>query len=211
MYREGSIPAYIAAACQGTPTPGGGSISAMVAALGTTMATMAGNFTVGREKFAAAEPEVVRILADLERTREELLKLVDEDVEAYGVVSGAYGMPRKTEEEKKARRTAIQKALMTATEAPLRTMRACAVVLKGIARLVDLSNPNLTSDVGVAAIAVEAGLAGARLNVEVNLAAMKDAGTVARIRQEIIDLACEATALRDQTVAKVERGTGSHG
>ena len=205
MYRDGSIADYIADASSNKPAPGGGSISAMVSVLGTTMGSMAGNFTVGRKKFAKVEPEVKRILDALELLRAELLALVDEDVKAYGVVSRAYGMPRQSDDEKAERAGAIQKALVVAMDVPLRIMEACGKVLRLLTGLVDIANPNLVSDVGVSAIVTEAGLRAAKLNVEINLAGLKDANLVAETAERIETLSQETTRLHDDVLVKVER------
>jgi len=170
------------------------------------MGSMAGNFTVGRKKYAGVEEQVRRILSELETLRAELLELVDEDVEAYGVVGKAYRLPRTSEEEKKHRRAEIQKALVVAMDVPLRIMRACQKVLALLAELVDVANPNLISDVGVSAIVTEAALRAAKLNVEINLAGLADAGTVRERTDEIESLACEAAGLCDEVTGKVERG-----
>jgi len=205
MYRDGSIADYIADASSNKPAPGGGSISAMVSALGTTMGSMAANFTVGRKKFAQVASEVKGILDGLERLRSELLVLVDEDVKAYGVVSQAYGMPRQSDDEKAARADAIQKALVVAMDVPLRIMDACGEVLRLLAGLVDIANPNLISDVGVSAIVTEAGLRAAKLNVEINLAGLKDTDVVRETAGRIDALSRETTRLHDDVLVKVQR------
>lgn len=202
-YRDGTIRKYLDDAAAGIPAPGGGSVSALAGALATTMGSMAANFTVGKKKFAAVEPQVKALLARLDALREELLVLVDEDVASYRVVSAAYGMPKETPEEKSARTAAIQKALVVAMGAPLRTMRACAEVMRTLAALADLANPNLISDVGVSAILAEAALRGAELNVDINLASLADAELVARTRSEVDALASESGVLLVGVVAKV--------
>ena len=208
MYREGTIADYVADAASSKPAPGGGSISAMVAALGTTMGSMAGNFTVGKKKYAAVEGEVKDILSRLDELRNELLRLVDEDVEAYGVVSSAYGMPRESDEEKVARKEAIQKALVVAMAVPLRIMEIGGEVMKVLGRLVEIANRNLISDVGVSAIAVEAGIRAARLNVEINLAGLKDDEKVQETTGRIASLSHEAATLHDEVLGKVKQGIG---
>ncbi len=211
MYREGTIADYVADASSNKPAPGGGSISAMVAVLGTTMGSMAGNFTVGKKKFADVEAEVGGMLDRLEQLRTELLSLVDEDVTAYTGIGKAYGMPRKTDEEKAARRAEIQKALVVAMDVPLRIMDACSEVMKLLAGLVDVANPNLISDVGVSAIVTEAGLRSAKLNVEINLAGLKDRQMVQETTGRISELADKSAAVHDEVLRKVQRGIKGDG
>lgn len=211
MYIRGTIADYVADASSNKPAPGGGSISAMVAVLGTTMGSMAGNFTVGKKKFADVETEVSGMLDRLEQLRTELLSLVDEDVTAYSGIGKAYGMPRKTDEEKAARRAEIQKALVVAMDVPFRIMEACSEVMKLLAWLVDVANPNLISDVGVSAIVTDAGLRAAKLNVEINLAGLKDDEMVGRTDERISELADESAAVHDEVLLKVQRGIRGDG
>jgi len=203
MYRDGSIRKYLDDAAAGIPAPGGGSVSAFAGALATTMGSMAANFTVGKKKFLEVEPRVKSILARLDRGRETLLELMDRDVEAYGVVSAAYRMPRETTEEKTARTAKIQEALVVAMDVPLRTVRACLDVLRELAQLVDIANPNLISDVGVSAILAEAALRGAKLNVEINLVSLKDEALARQTRAEVEGAEVEGARILCEVLTKV--------
>lgn len=208
-YVDGTIRKYMDDAASGAPTPGGGSASALAAALGVSMGRMAANFTVGKKKFADVEDRVRAILAELHQAQEELMRLVDEDVRAYGTVSAAYGMPRGTPEEKRSRTAAVQDALRTAMDAPLRAVRACGPVVERLTELVDIANPNLISDVGVSAILAEAALRGAKLNVEINLSFLKDEALVSKTRAEINNIACRAKQQADEVIRKVAKAIGA--
>jgi formiminotetrahydrofolate cyclodeaminase len=202
MYRSKPIETYLAEAAAKLPAPGGGSASALAGALGAAMAAMAANFTVGKKKFRDVEPEVRAILDRCEAGWKRLLELTDADVEAYSTVSAAYGMPRETDDEKRARRAAIQDALKVALAEPLAALRQCHALIQLLERLAETANPNLISDVGVAAILLEAALRGAKINVEINLAYLKDPAFVAQTREEIDRAADEA---RDTAAAVVAR------
>ena len=208
MYIDGTIRAYLDDATAGTPTPGGGSIAAVAGALGMSMACMAANFTVGKKKFRSVEPEVRAHLTTCLQARDELLRLMDEDTQAYGAVSAAYGMPKDTPEQKRARRGAIQKALLVAMDAPLQAVRVCRDALRAIVGLVDVANPNLISDVGVAALLAESALRAAKLNVEINLKFLKDETLVESTRQEIIEAAAEAGENVRAVMQKVVENVG---
>jgi len=203
VYRTGPVEKYLADAAAGIPAPGGGSVSALAGALGAAMACMAANFTVGKKKFARVEPECRSILERCEAGYRRLLELMDRDVAAYGTVSAAYGMPRDTEEQKAARAAAIQTALKVALAEPLAAFRHCLDLIRSLDRLVEIANPNLISDVGVAAILLEAALRGAKINVEINLASLKDHAFVATTRKEIEDGAAEATRIAASVVQRV--------
>ena len=204
-YLERPLRDYLETSASGQPTPGGGSVSALAGALGVTMAEMAANFTLGREKFRDVAPTVMELLGALTDARIKLLDLMQKDIAAYGEVSAAYGMSRGTEEQKATRTQAIQEALVVALGAPLEAMRVLASALDGTRRLAELANPNLISDVGVAAELLLGALRGARLNVDVNLAYLKDSGLVGRRRQEADALEREARRLHNETVEVVSR------
>ena len=203
MYRDGSIRKYLEDAAAGSATPGGGSVSAFAGALATTMGSMAANFTLGRKKFLDAEPRVKRVLARLDRERQNLLELMDLDVEAYGAVSAAHAGPKETPEEKAARSAKIQEALVVAMDVPLRTVRACLDVLRELAQLADVANPNLISDVGVSANLAEAALRGAKLNGEINLVSLMDEALAKRTGEEIGSAAEEAARTLGEVLTKV--------
>lgn len=205
MYLDGSIKQYLDDSASGKPAPGGGSVSALAGALGASMASMASNFTAGKKKFADVEDRVKEILALCEGKRNKLLELMDADVSEYSKVTAAYGMPRETDEEKSARKAAIQEALKAAMAVPLEAFRACNEVIQSLKNLVDIANPNLISDVGVAAILCTAGLEGAKLNVEINLAFLKDEELIARVREEIDSTTFLAKQVQAEVVEKVRQ------
>ena len=203
MYSEGSIRNYLEDAASGRPTPGGGSVSALVGALGASMACMAANFTVGKEKYRAVEAECRQILGRCEQAWKSLLKLTDADTLAYAEVSKAYSLPKDTSEQKAARSEAIQKSCYTAMEVPLAALRTCASLAADLERLAEIANPNLISDVGVAAIHVYAALRGCKLNVEINLASIKNRDFAARQQAEIDAADVRTREITERVMEKV--------
>lgn len=189
---EETVQRYTERLASDHPTPGGGSAAAVAGALAAASAAMVASFTVGREKFADVEDDVQRILEALQDQRECLLELTDADADAYSQVGAAYGMPRETDEEKQARREAIQEALKAAAEVPTGVAEACAQVIAVLEELARKGNPNLISDVGVAAQLALAALRCAELNVEVNLAFIKDQDYIAQKRQLLHQLMTES-------------------
>lgn len=205
MYLDGPIREYLDDSASGKSAPGGGSVSALAGALGASMASMACNFTIGKKKFADVEDRVKEILALCEEKRIKLLELMDADVSEYSKVTAAYGMPKETDEEKAARKAAIQEALKAAMAVPLEAFRACNEVIQSLKNLVDIANPNLISDVGVAAMLCTSGLDGAKLNVEINLAFLKDEELIAKVREEIDSATFLAKQVQAEVVEKVRQ------
>lgn len=196
---------YLDDAASALPAPGGGSVAALAGALGASMASMAANFTVGRERFRKVEPKVKRLLAQSERARKRLLALVDEDVAAYSAYAKASRLPRRTEAEKKFRSKEMQRAIKGALRVPLNALRTTLKVLEISAQLVDVANPNLISDVGVSAALAEGALEAASLNVEVNIPYLKDKSLAERAAKEVKEARKRASEVRRKVLSKVKR------
>lgn len=168
-----------------SPTPGGGSASALAGAMAAAMVEMACNLTVGREKFRDVEEQLKVVLERAHTLREQLLAAVDEDTEAYNGVSAAYKLPRSTDEEKAERTAAIQSALQQATEVPLRVAQAAMETTQLAVIAIQKSNPNVASDARVARLLANAAREGAIANVEINLGSITDGDFVSRIKDEL--------------------------
>lgn len=171
------------------PTPGGGSASALAAAVGTALLAMVAGLPKTRggtaEDRAALGPARDALLA----LRDELATLVDRDTSAYDQVVAAYRLPKATDEEKASRSAAIQRAMRQAIDTPLAVMRACEVTARHGEAVARHGNPSASSDVKVGLELLGAGLRGARLNVEINLGSVKDEAYVARVKHDVETLA----------------------
>lgn len=184
---EQSVRAYTELLAGSGPTPGGGSAAALAGALAAASAAMVGSFTVGKPKFAEVEAEVSALLERLQALRERCLQLTDADAEAYAQVGAAYRMPRNTDAEKWAREAAIQDALKAAAQVPLGVVVAAGEIAELLPAMAEKGNPNLLSDVGVAAVLAQAAFEAGRLNVEVNLASITDEGYIAEAREQMME------------------------
>lgn len=185
MLVEESVRGLIAAFRSSEPTPGGGSASALAGAVGAALIAMVAGIPRPR---ATSPADLERLAAAGRRSAQlsdELCALIDGDSDAYMAVMAAYKLPRATEEEVRRRTAAIQHALAEATAVPLDVMRKCVDALDASATAAALGNANAASDVQVAIELLTAGLRGARANVEVNLAGLKDARRVEEIRAEL--------------------------
>jgi len=177
--------------------PGGGSAAALAGATGASLLLM----VAGLPKTKSGAPEETADLAEaasrLHPLRDSLLELVDRDSDAYSQVMEAFRLPKSTDEEKEARKQAIERATRLATEAPLNTMRACQQALRGAVVVARNGNRRTTSDIGVGVELLRAALRGARLNVEIHLSSLDDAAYAARVRTELEQLERDAAADAD--------------
>ncbi len=186
-----------------TPAPGGGSAAAAAGAMGAALVSMVANLTVGKEKFAAAETQMKEVLAKSEALRAELTQLITDDAEAFNTVMAAFRLPKGTDEEKAARREAIQAGTQKATLTPLATARACAKVIALSQIVAEKGNPNTVSDAGAGAACAQAGLKAAALNVLINLPSIKDQEFVSTHQAEL-DQILTKHALADEVYELVK-------
>jgi formiminotetrahydrofolate cyclodeaminase len=166
------------------PAPGGGSASALAGAVGASLLAMVAALPKPR---AAGAAEAGRLATARERCvalSDDLAALVDRDSEAYLQVVAAFRLPKATDQEKAVRGSRIQEALRIATEVPLDVMRGCAAAIEQAAVVAAFGNRNASSDLEVGLELLGAGLRGARLNVDVNLASLTDASFVAAAGKE---------------------------
>lgn len=188
-----------------SPTPGGGTASAITGATGASLAAMVAALTLTREKYAAAHDAIRPIAQAATHARIEFLGLAREDSEAYNLVVAARRLPKDTEEHQAARERAIATASRRATEVPMKTARLAARILALLPELVEKGNPNASSDAGAAAILLEAAAEGALLNVGINLSGIEDPAFVAAMQKETASIQSDAQRIRAQIVGAVRK------
>lgn len=157
-----------------SPAPGGGSISAYMGALGAALGTMVANLSAHKAAYDDRWEEFSDVAEKGQELMEDLLHLVDEDTAAFNRIMAVFGMPKKTEEEKKARAEALEAATLYATQVPLRTMKKAYEVFDIVEKMAATGNPASVTDAGVGTLAARAAVRGAGLNVRINAAGLKD-------------------------------------
>lgn len=165
------------------PTPGGGSASALSGAVAASLLSMVASMPKSKTNAVAEREALDEANTEIVKLRDTLIDLIDRDADAYDLVVAAFRKPKATDEDKAARKAAIQDATRVATEVPLETMSACAALLK-LANIVrEHGNSNAASDVGVAIEMARAGLKGARFNVDINLGGITNAELAQSLRE----------------------------
>jgi formiminotetrahydrofolate cyclodeaminase len=192
-----SSPDFLDRLSSADPVPGGGSVAALQTAMAAALAAMVANLTIGRPKYADVEDEARAIRDEALTLRHRAAALANEDEEAYGRVAAVLSLPRDTDDERAERRRRMQDALKGAVFPPLETMRTASAVIRLAGRLAVIGNRSAISDVGSAALAAHAGYRAAQLNVEINLAAIRDADWVANLRGELAALPAPTAAERE--------------
>ncbi len=191
-----------------SPAPGGGSISAYMGSLGAALGAMVANLSSHKPGWDDRWEEFSNWAEKGQTLMNELLHLVDEDTAAFNKIMAVFAMPKTTAEEKAARSQALQDATLYATEVPLRTMRASEKVFEIVKAMAEIGNPNSVSDAGVGALAARSAVLGARLNVKINAAGLKDKAIAARLIAEADEIAARAEAVEKEVLAIVEEKIG---
>lgn len=177
-----------------SPAPGGGSISAYMGALGAALGTMVANLSSHKPGWDARWKEFSDWADKGQALLSKLLALVDEDTAAFNRIMAALGMPKGSDEEKKARAEALEAATLYATEVPLKTMKAALDVFPLVRAMASEGNPNSVSDAGVGALAARSAVLGAQLNVRINAAGLADRAAAERLCAEAAEIAAAAVA-----------------
>ncbi|WP_042354889.1 cyclodeaminase/cyclohydrolase family protein [Bacillus rubiinfantis] len=169
-----TITDFVAKLGSDEPAPGGGSASALAAAVGAALTRMVCELTIGKKKYAEFDEEMKPVLSSMKELTDKLLNAIDADTEAFNKVSAVFTMPKETDEDKEKRKAAMQEALQYATQVPYHTMELILEGLELTAKAIGKSNTNAASDLGVAALTMKSGLYGSWLNVLINIGGVKD-------------------------------------
>src|SRR5213595_468662 len=168
-----------------SPAPGGGSVAALMGALGASLGGMVANLSAGKRGWDDKLEYFSTWAVRAQQLKDELLSLVDEDTTAFNKVMDAFALPKESAEEKVARSAAVEKATKYAAEIPVRVMKTASKSYELLAEMAESGNPASISDVGVGALATYACVEGAALNVRINLASLKDEKFKAALAERI--------------------------
>jgi len=166
---------FVASVGARTAAPGGGSVSALLAALGAGLGSMVGKLTYGKRQWESLDSQMRKVIPPLHAAMEELLKVVDNDTNAFSEYMAAMKLPKSTADEQKARDAAMQAGLKTAVGVPLQLAKKTNTLWPSLLELAHCGNINCKSDLQVAARCLETAVHGARHNVDINLADITDA------------------------------------
>lgn len=169
-----SVKQFINEIAARTSSPGGGSASAAIAAIGAALATMVGQLTYGIRKFEDVDKQIRGALPKLFDTTLALIPMIDKDTQAFDLYMEAVRMPKNTYEEIQIRNKKMQEGLKKAIEVPLSTMKLANSIWSEVKEIARYGNIASHSDVEVGARALEVGIWGAYRNVLINLPTIED-------------------------------------
>ncbi len=190
-----------------SPAPGGGSVSAVAAAMGNGLLRMLGHLTIPKKKFQkldeATQREFIDIHERLKGYSGKLLDLTDRDTDAFNDIMHAFKMPKETDAEKKKRAKAIEQATLRAIEVPEGIADVAYEALKTADFIRQHGNQNALSDVGVGALMLYAGLEGACLNIKINLPGLSDEEVKVKYRTKVDALLNDAKAMTNDLLEAI--------
>ncbi len=189
------------------PTPGGGAVAALAAAIAAAQLAMVAIYTTG-SKWQDREVRMKELNEELSELRGKALELVDADAKAFAKVGAAYGMPKETDDQKAARTEAIQESLVQAADPPTQTAQLAGRLVEIAVEIAKQGNPSVISDVAVGASLAKASLESAIMNIEINEIAIKDTSVKQKLRQAVDD-ASDFIQKADNVVEVVRAGMKS--
>ena len=199
---------FIEAVAEGTPAPGGGSAAAHTGALAAALAVMVARLTVGRAKYAEAEPECCQIIEKGEHLRKELQLAVVLDAEAFEGILKARRLPKDSEELQIKRQNAMRDATLQAASVPLMNAAKSVEVMKLALRMAEIGNVNAISDAGAGVNLGKAAFEAAAMNVRINLLGIENEAEPSRMLEELKALASSAAALLEQANLVIHERSG---
>ncbi|MCT9624868.1 cyclodeaminase/cyclohydrolase family protein [Pseudarthrobacter equi] len=197
-----TISGYLARLASRQPTPGGGAAAALHAAQGAALVAMVARYTTG-PKYAEHAALMERITGIADELATEALRLADSDEQVFQAVIDSYKLPADTEELKAAKSGAIQAALVQAAQTPAQLIKLAGSVVELATELGEVANPNVISDVAAAADAARAAATTARVNIDINLVAIKDPSVRSLLAEQTDGLADKVVAAADSLAARV--------
>lgn len=187
-----------------SPAPGGGSVSATMGALGVSLGMMTANLSAHKRGWDERWEEFSDLAEKGKALQKKLLRLIDEDTNAYNMVVEAYRLPKTTDADKQFRAETIQNALKHAMETPYRIMETACEAMEMVKTMALKGNPNSVSDAGVGGLALRAAVMGAGLNVKINASDVEDKEFAAQILAKAKELERKANLL-EKEILEVQR------
>ena len=173
-----------------SPTPGGGSVAGLSAALGASLSSMVVHLT--------KEGDLDKYQDELADHRAFALELIDKDALSFNKVMDAFKMDKDTDEAAQKRKEAIQSALYEASLTPMETIKLAKDVLEITEEVARKGNKNAISDAGVAALMALASVKSAAYNVYINTASLNDEDKAKRLEEKTERLVKESEEIADE-------------
>lgn len=199
MFADKTIKEFVDELASNAPVPGGGGAAALVGAVGIALGDMVGELTTGKKKYADVEEDIQALMAEAKSVKDEFVRLIDADAEAFAPLAAAYGIPK----DQPGRDEIMEEALRNGAAVPMEIMRTCGRALDLIREFAEKGSRLAISDAGCAAACCKAALDSASLNVFINTKSMKNREYAEALNEEADALLAEYNALADEVFGLV--------
>lgn len=203
------VKGFIEETASSSPAPGGGSVSALLGALSSSLGQMVIRLTSGKKSFNELDESIknglTQGLKTLEAYQNTLVDLIDKDTDAFNDYMEALKLPKESDEEKAKRKKAMSDALIVAMKVPLKTAETSLAILKILPIIAKYGNKNAASDVGVASLCARSALEGAILNVKINLGGIADEDVCKEKKDVCNVMLTEGEALKEEILKEIYR------
>jgi len=200
-----NIAEFVDEVSRDTPAPGGGSIAALAGALGSALASMVVNLSIGKGEYDSRYADLCQLAEKAQDIKDELVRAIDADTEAFNEVLAGIRMAKDTPEQIAIRSKVIRAGYQTAAEVPLRTAELCREVLNLCQQAADIGNMAVMSDAGVGALMAYAGVQGAIHNVRINLPHTKDEAFIMMMKARLGSLLSDSKVICESIQQQVEQ------
>ena len=205
MFRNKSIEEFIEVLSSKEPVPGGGGASALAGTMGTALARMVGNLTLGKKKYMDVQEDISVLQQKTLILTDELMDLIDKDAEVFLPLSKAYSLPGATLEEREYKDRVMEEALNIACSVPVMIMEKSYQMLLLLGEYADKGSKIGISDVAVSSVMLRAAITGASVNVYINTKIMKDRNKAEELNSHCDDLMQKGIDLADEIFERVEK------
>ncbi|THB78395.1 MAG: glutamate formimidoyltransferase [Desulfobacteraceae bacterium] len=199
-----SVRGFVDEVASRSSAPGGGSVSAAIAAMGAGLGSMVAKLTLGVRKFESVDAKMRELVPPLHEAAHALIPLIDADTDAFTDFVDALRLPSGTDEEKAHRESMMQAGLKKAIEVPLGTMKTADAAWDAMVEVARYGNIASKSDVEVGARALEMGIWGAYKNVVINMADVSDEAYKTETLKLAEDMVARARTMSDKVLQILE-------
>jgi len=188
-----------------SPAPGGGSVASLSGSLSSALSAMVASLTFDKKGYENVKDKMEEAGVKAQQLKEEFIRDVDRDTDAFNKIMAAMKLPKKSDEEKAARNRAITEATKEATLVPFGVLKRSKEAAELAKTVAENGNKNSVSDAGVAALCADTAAVGAYLNVIINLSGIDDAEFCEKIKSEAKKLRDEVKVLVNETIEITEK------
>jgi len=184
-YDELSIKEFLDLLYSKSPSPGGGGVASLCAAMACGLCGMVANLTYGKKKYKVYENDLQQILDKSYKLMNKCVEFITQDAKNFMPLAEAYGLPAQNEEQKKYKNDVIQSALKLAVSTPVDCIKTSCEIITMLYELTKKGSILTISDVGVGTACAQAAIKSAWVTVLINLNLMDDYDYVAKLRTEM--------------------------